>query len=88
MNLKNFLRQTYLYVPAKILEQVKQEFLLNAGIDIHQRNHAFHLKLSKGISKTRKEKYGKRQFEHFYLVNYNEVDKNDFMVKRDAFISY
>ena len=52
---ENFLQQTYEHVPAKVLAEVKQEFLFNAGTDIHQRNHAFHLKLSKGISKTWKE---------------------------------
>ena len=52
---ENFLQQTYKHVPAKVLAEVKQEFLFNAGTDIHQRNHAFHLKLSKGISKTWKE---------------------------------
>jgi type I restriction enzyme, R subunit len=77
---ENFLKQTYPHVPSKILEEVKQEFLFNAGTDIHQRNHAFHLKLSKGISKTWKDDNGKQQFEHFYPVNYNEVDKNDFLV--------
>jgi type I restriction enzyme R subunit len=79
---ENFLQKTYPHVPAKILEEVKQEFLFNAGTDIHQRNHAFHLKLSKGISKTWKDENGKQYFEHFYPVNYNpgEIDKNDFLV--------
>jgi type I restriction enzyme R subunit len=40
---EEFLYQTYKHVPANILEEVKQEFLFNAGTDIHQRNHAFHL---------------------------------------------
>ncbi|MDE3185669.1 MAG: type I restriction endonuclease subunit R [Bacteroidota bacterium] len=77
---ENFLYQTYSHVPAKILEEVKQEFLFNAGTDIHQRNHAFHLKISKGIPKTWKDENGRPQFQHFYPVNYNEVDKNDFLV--------
>src|SRR4051812_25392963 len=77
---ENFLQQTYKHVPAKVLAEVKQEFLFNAGTDIHQRNHAFHLKLSKGISKTWKDDNGKQQFEHFYPINYNAVDKNDFLV--------
>lgn len=32
---ENFLHQTYKHVPAKVLEEVKQEFLFNAGTDIH-----------------------------------------------------
>lgn len=75
----NFLQQTYKHVPAKVLEEVKQDFLFNAGTDIHQRNHAFHLKLSKGISKSWKDDQGRQQFEHFYPVNYDQVDKNDFL---------
>jgi type I restriction enzyme R subunit len=47
-----FLHETYKHVPEKILAEVQQEFLFNTGTDIHQRNHAFHFKLSKGISKT------------------------------------
>src|SRR5690242_1783037 len=77
---ESFLQKNYSHVPAKILEEVKQEFLFNAGTDIHQRNHAFHLKLSKGISKTWKDDNGKQCFEHFYPVNYNDVSKNDFLV--------
>jgi type I restriction enzyme R subunit len=38
---ENFLQQSYKHVPAKVLAEVKQEFLFNAGTDIHQRNHAF-----------------------------------------------
>ena len=47
-----FLQNKYKHVPAKVLEEVKQEFLFNSGSDIHTRNHEFHKKLSKGISKT------------------------------------
>src|SRR5215204_5598099 len=35
----DFLHETYKHVPAKILAEVQQEFLFNAGTDIHQRNH-------------------------------------------------
>ncbi len=49
---ESFLQRKYKHVPAKILSEVKQEFLFNSGSDIHHRNHEFHKKLSKGISKT------------------------------------
>src|SRR6266487_4939254 len=63
---ESFLRETYAHVPAKVLAEVKQEFLFNAGTDIHQRNHAFHLKLSKGISKTWKSPHPlKGSEDHF-----------------------
>jgi len=75
-----YLKKTYLHVPAKILDEVQQEFLYQSGSDIHLRNHAFHIKLSKGISKNWKDANGKELFEHFYAVNYNDIDSNEFLV--------
>ncbi|WP_317042486.1 type I restriction endonuclease subunit R [Pontibacter flavimaris] len=52
----------------------------NSGTDLHQRNHAFHLKLSKGISKTWKDAHGKQHFGHFYPIDYDDVHQNEFLV--------
>ncbi|MBL7710226.1 MAG: type I restriction endonuclease subunit R [Chitinophagaceae bacterium] len=76
----NYLQERYMHVPAKILAEVQQEFLFQAGTDIHLRNHAFHLKLSKGISKNWKDEKGRDCFEHFYAINYDDINKNDFWV--------
>jgi type I restriction enzyme, R subunit len=76
----NYLKERYKHVPAKILAEVQQEFLYQAGADLHLRNHAFHLKLSKGIDKTWKDDHGKDCFEHFYAVNYDEINSNEFWV--------
>jgi type I restriction enzyme R subunit len=75
-----YLKSSYPHVPAKVLAEVQQEFLYQTGGDIHLRNHSFHLKLSKGISKSWKDDKGKDQFEHFYAVNYEDVNRNDFLV--------
>jgi type I restriction enzyme R subunit len=75
-----FLRRRYPEVPAKILTEVKQEFLFNKGADIHQRNHHFHLKLSKGISKSWKDDSGKAYFEHFYPIAYDAPEQNEFLL--------
>jgi type I restriction enzyme, R subunit len=75
-----FLQNKYKHVPSKILSEVKQEFLFNSGTDIHQRNHEFHKKLSKGISKTWKDEKGNSQFEHFYAVDFDNPNSNDFLV--------
>lgn len=90
-----FLQKRYPHVPAKILAEVKQEFLYNKGGDIHYRNHDFHKKLSKGISKSWKQptpsppdastgtfgsQEGKMQFEHFYPVDYDNWQNNQFLV--------
>ncbi|WP_017733754.1 type I restriction endonuclease subunit R [Nafulsella turpanensis] len=75
-----FLQRRYDHVPAKILAEVKQEFLFNKGADIHQRNHHYHLKLSKGISKSWKDDAGKEHFEHFYPIAYEAVEQNEFLL--------
>jgi type I restriction enzyme R subunit len=77
---ENFLREKYTHVPRKILNEVKQEFLFNDGADIYQRNHDFHKKLSRGISKTWKDEKGKQHFEHFYVVDFNDPTNNDFLI--------
>lgn len=76
----NYLQERYKHVPAKILTEVQQEFLFQAGTDVHLRNHAFHLKLSKGISKNWKDEKGRDCFEHFYAINYDDINKNEFWV--------
>ena len=75
-----YLQERYRHVPAKILAEVQQEFLFQAGTDIHLRNHTFHLKLSKGISKSWKDDTGRECFEHFYPVNYDDIHQNEFWV--------
>jgi len=56
------------------------QVLFNPGADIYCQNHAFNLKLSKGLSKTWKNERGQPQFEHFYALNYEEPTKNSFLV--------
>jgi type I restriction enzyme, R subunit len=75
-----FLKEKYKHVPAKVLAEVKQEFLFNSGADIHHRNHEFHKKLSKGISKTWKDEDSNQQFEHFYALNFDTPKNNDFLI--------
>lgn len=77
---EQFLQRRYPQVPPKVLAELKQEFLFNSGTDLHQRNLAFHLKLSKGISKTWKDDTGKQHFGHFYPIAYDAVSENDFRV--------
>lgn len=47
---------------------------------MHQRNHAFHLKLSKGISKSWKDDTGRQHVGHFYPTDYDNVRQNEFLV--------
>jgi type I restriction enzyme, R subunit len=78
--LKQILQRRYPQVPQKVLAELKQEFLFNSGTDLHQRNHAFHLKLSKGISKSWKDDTGKQHFGHFYPIAYDDISQNEFLV--------
>lgn len=76
----SFLQRKYPHVPAKVLAEVQQEFLFQPGAELSLRNHAFHLKLSKGIDKTWKDEKGKDHFEHFYALDYDDISNNDFWV--------
>ncbi|WP_082893371.1 type I restriction endonuclease subunit R [Rufibacter ruber] len=75
-----YLQRRYPQVPDKVRQELKQEFLFNKGTDLPQRNHAFHLKLSKGLSKTWKDAHGQPQFGHFYPVDYDTLQNNEFRV--------
>ena len=76
---ENFLRKKYPHLSAKVLAEVKQEFLYNKGGDLHLRNREFHLKLSKGIDHSWKDENGKEHFEHFYCVDFDNPQNNDFL---------
>lgn len=75
-----YLQKRYSHLPARVLDELKQQFLFNTGTDIHTRNHAFHLKLSKGIDHSWKDDEGKEQFGHFYAVDYEHPENNDWLV--------
>jgi type I restriction enzyme R subunit len=75
-----FLQERYQHVPERVLIEVQQEFLFNRGTDLHQRNWAFHLKLSRGISKSWKDEGGREHFEHFYPIAYEAPKQNEFLL--------
>ncbi|EMR01866.1 type I restriction endonuclease subunit R [Cesiribacter andamanensis] len=75
-----FLHRRYPHVPPQVLEEVRQEFLFNRGADLHHRNHHFHLKLSRGLSKSWKDEGGSPHFEHFYPLDYEIPEQNDFLL--------
>lgn len=78
--LELFLRKKYAHLPDKVILQAKQDFLYNTGADLHTRNHAFHIKLSKGIDIHWKDEQGKEHFEHVYCIDYDTINNNDFLV--------
>ncbi len=78
--LEHFLLKKYAHLPDKVIQQAKQDFLYNKGADLHARNHAFHLKLSKGIDVDWKDEQGREHFEHVYCIDYDNVNNNDFLI--------
>jgi len=75
-----YLKDRYKHLPPRVLEEIKQQFLFNAGADIHTRNHVFHLKLSKGLDHVWKDDNGKEHFEHFYAVDFDNPLNNDWLI--------
>lgn len=78
-DLFDFLSSTYSNVPHDIIEEATGMFLTQSGMDVHTRNREFHLKLTKGISVSWKDKHGKEYAEHIYPINFEEPDKNSFV---------
>ena len=77
--LKDFLHKKYRHLPEKTITEALQTFLFNTGGDLHNRNHDFHLKLSKGIDICWKDDSGTEHFEHIYCVDYDNPLNNDFL---------
>jgi type I restriction enzyme R subunit len=75
-----YLQNRYPHVPGSVRDEIKQQFLFNSGTDLHARNHDFHLKLSKGIDWSWKDDNGKEHFEHFYAVDYDHAENNDWLI--------
>ena len=77
--LSDFLHKKYPHLPEKTINEAFQTFLYNTGGDLHNRNHDFHLKLSKGIDICWKDDSGTEHFEHIYCVDYEDISNNDFL---------
>ena len=78
-DLFQFLSANYSHVPTTVLEEVATIFLTQTGMDLDTRNREFHLKMTKGISLSWKDKNDKEFAEHFYPINFNEPEKNSFI---------
>lgn len=78
-NLYSFLKRQYQHLPEKTLQEIISLIILNTGIDLDHRNRDFHIKLSKGISYSWKDKDDEEHFEHIYPVDYNNPENNEFL---------
>jgi type I restriction enzyme R subunit len=75
-----FLSNTYPNIPNDKIEETVKEFISNDGIDLDHRNRDFHLKMSKGIDVSWKEKDGTELGCHVYPIDYEEIANNEFLV--------
>lgn len=85
-DLFRFLCENYSHVPETVLEEATSIFLTQSGMDVDTRNREFHLKLTKGISLSWKDKEGKEYAEHIYPINYDEPEKNSFICSNQVVI--
>lgn len=81
-----FLKQNYPSIPEDVLEEATGTFLTQSGMDVHTRNREFHLKLTKGISVTWKDKHGKEYAEHIYPIDFKHPEKNSFICSNQVVI--
>jgi type I restriction enzyme R subunit len=76
--LQDFIAKKYPELPIDIVIEAAKEFTNNAGTDVDYRNHAFHLKLTKGIDISWKDKTGKECALQIYPIDFEHPEKNTF----------
>ena len=76
--LQDFISNKYPQLPTDIVKEAAKEFTNNAGTDVDYRNRAFHLKLTKGIDISWKDKSGKECALHIYLIDFEHPENNTF----------
>lgn len=84
--LRAFLKETYSDIPDTAINEALATFITNSGMDVAYRNREFHLKLSKGIDISWKDKHGKEHAKHIYPVKYQEPEKNRFLISNQVVI--
>jgi type I restriction enzyme, R subunit len=77
---RNFLKKTYKNIPENKIDEIVKQFINNNGIDLDHRNRDYHLKMSKGIDVSWKEKDGTERAAHVHPIDFNDIDNNEFMI--------
>src|SRR5690554_7898306 len=85
-DLFQFLSKNYSHVPQTVLEEATSIFLTQSGMDLDTRNREFHLKMTKGVSLSWKDKNDKEFAEHFYPINFEDPEKNSFICSNQVII--
>ncbi len=84
--LRSFLQSTYKGVPDTALNEAMALFTQHTGMDLDHRNRDFHRKLTQGIDISWKDAQGNEQAKHVYPINYQEPNKNSFVVADEVTI--
>jgi type I restriction enzyme R subunit len=74
-----FIQNKYKHLPETARKEITSLFINNQGLDLDFRNRNFHIKLSKGIDYTWKDKEGNDHFEHIYAIDFDHPENNDFL---------
>ena len=77
--LYSFLQKQYPNIPKTAQQEVHSLISFNQGVDLDHRNRDFHLKLSRGISYSWKDKNDEEHFQHIYPVDYEHPENNEFL---------
>ena len=76
--LQAFITKTYPAIPSEMVKEAAKEFTNNTGADLDYRNRDFHLKLTKGIDISWKDKAGKESAAHVYPIDFENPENNTF----------
>lgn len=76
--LRDFIAKQYPQLPSEMVTEATKEFINNAGADLEYRNRDFHLKLTKGIDISWKDKSGKEFALHIYPIDFENPENNTF----------
>ncbi|OFZ01680.1 MAG: type I restriction-modification system endonuclease, partial [Bacteroidetes bacterium RIFOXYC12_FULL_35_7] len=77
--LKSFIDSKYNHIPETARKEALSRFILNEGIELDYRNRDFHIKLSKGVDISWKDKEGKEFSEHVYAIDFENILNNEFL---------
>lgn len=77
-SLQQFITKKYPQLPPDVAKEAVKEFTNNAGTDLDYRNRNFHLKLTKGIDISWKDKEDKEKSLHIYPIDFENVNNNTF----------
>lgn len=78
--LRRHLRARYSNLPDDAIETAIRIATNPEGVSVLQRNMNFHRLLTRGFEVKYKTASGEERYEHVYLINWDESEKNDFRV--------